>query len=89
MIDLAFKNNKQPKVGNILISDPFLDEDFFRRSVILLCDHNEDGTFGFVLNNYLDIDLHEVDNEFPEVPPRRRVLQEREPVTGIPPQIVH
>jgi putative transcriptional regulator len=70
VIDLAFKNNKQPKVGNILISDPFLDEDFFRRSVILLCDHNEDGTFGFVLNNYLDIDLHEVDNEFPNIDAR-------------------
>jgi putative transcriptional regulator len=67
VIDLSFKNNKRPKVGNILISDPFLDEDFFRRSVILICDHNEEGTFGFVLNNYLDIDLHEVDEEFPDI----------------------
>ena len=66
MLDLSFKNNKQPRVGNILISDPFLDEDFFRRSVILLCDHNDDGTFGFVLNNYLDVDLHEVDESFPD-----------------------
>lgn len=70
MIDLAFKNNKKPEVGNLLISDPFLDEDFFRRSVILLCDHNEQGTFGFVLNNYLEVDLHEVDRDFPNIQAR-------------------
>lgn len=69
-MNLAFKNNKRPKIGNVLISDPFLDEDFFRRSVILLCDHNDDGTFGFVLNNYLDVDLHEVDETFPDVKSR-------------------
>jgi putative transcriptional regulator len=51
----------------VLISDPFLDEDFFRRSVILLCDHSSEGSFGFVLNNFLDIDLHEIDNDFPNI----------------------
>jgi putative transcriptional regulator len=70
VIDLAFKNNKKPKIGNVLISDPFLDEDFFRRSVVLLCDHNSEGSFGFVLNNYLDIDLHEVDSSFPDIKAR-------------------
>lgn len=70
MIDLAFKNNKKPEMGNLLISDPFLDEDYFRRSVILLCEHNEDGTFGFVLNNYLDVDLHEIDEDFPNIKAR-------------------
>lgn len=70
MIDLSFKNSKRPKVGSILISDPFLDEDFFRRSVILICDHTEEGTFGFVLNNYLDVDLHEVDTDFPDIAAR-------------------
>lgn len=67
MIDLAFKNTKSPEIGKILISDPFLDEDYFRRSVILLCDHNEDGTFGFVLNNYLELGMHEIDEDFPNV----------------------
>jgi len=70
VLDLAFKNNKSPKMGNVLISDPFLDEDYFRRSVILLCEHNEEGTFGFVLNNYLDVDLHEVDEDFPDIQAR-------------------
>jgi putative transcriptional regulator len=70
VIDLAFKNTKKPNVGNVLISDPFLDEDYFRRSVILLCDHNSEGSFGFVLNNYLEIDLHEVDHLFPDISAR-------------------
>ena len=70
MLDLSFKNSNKPTVGSVLISDPFLDEDYFRRSVILICDHNDEGTFGFVLNNYLDIDLHEVDNEFPDIQAR-------------------
>lgn len=67
MLDLSFKNSKNPKSGSILISDPFLDEDYFRRSVILLCDHNDEGSFGFVLNNYLDVDLHNLDATFPDI----------------------
>jgi putative transcriptional regulator len=70
VLDISFKNKLKPQTGTVLISDPFLDEDYFRRSVILICDHNEDGTFGFVLNNYLDIDLHEVDEEFPDIQAR-------------------
>ncbi len=67
MIDIAFKNNIKPSSGCILLSDPFLNEDFFRRSVILLCEHSSDGSFGFVLNNLLDIDLHEIDQDFPNI----------------------
>lgn len=70
MLDLSFKNSNKPTVGSVLISDPFLDEDYFRRSVVLICDHNDEGTFGFVLNNYLDIDLHEVDSDFPDIQAR-------------------
>jgi putative transcriptional regulator len=70
VLDLSFKNSNKPTVGSVLISDPFLDEDYFRRSVVLICDHNDEGTFGFVLNNYLDIDLHEVDSDFPDIQAR-------------------
>lgn len=70
MIDLSFSNNQTLKVGSILISDPFLDEDYFRRSVILVCEHNKEGSFGFVLNNFLDVDLHELDDSFPDIQAR-------------------
>ncbi len=70
MIDLSFKNNKIPEGGALLISDPFLDEAYFRRSVILLCEHGEDATFGLVLNNFLEVDLHELDEDFPDIQAR-------------------
>jgi putative transcriptional regulator len=70
MIDISFQNNEHPSQGSVLISDPFLNEDYFRRSVILLCDYDAEGAFGFVLNNFLDIDLHEVDANFPDIQAR-------------------
>lgn len=67
-IDLAFENKRSPVSGCILISDPFLDEDYFRRSVILLCNHDKEvGSFGLVLNNYIEFDLHEIDQKFPAI----------------------
>lgn len=39
-----------------------MQNDYFHRSVILLCEHNEDGSFGFVLNNYTDVKLSEFEN---------------------------
>jgi putative transcriptional regulator len=38
------------KSGRILIAEPFLGDPNFERSVILLCEHNESGSFGLVLN---------------------------------------
>jgi putative transcriptional regulator len=67
VLDFSFKNSILPGSGKILLSDPFLDEDYFRRSVVLICNHNDDGTFGFVLNNYIDLDLHSVDENFPDL----------------------
>ena len=67
MIDLTFNSKQQPEKGSLLIADPFAGDDFFTRSVVLLCDHNIDGSFGFVLNNYLDIDLHTLLPDFPKL----------------------
>jgi putative transcriptional regulator len=36
--------------GSILISEPFLGDKNFERTVILICEHNEEGTIGFILN---------------------------------------
>lgn len=67
MIDFDFSNNAKPEKGSILISEPFLTDDYFARSVIFLCDHNEDGSFGFVLNKYVDTNLSEVVQDFPKI----------------------
>lgn len=57
MLDLNVYNSLAPKKGRLLITEPFLETEYFHRTVILLCEHNEDGTFGFVLNNYVNVDL--------------------------------
>lgn len=69
-LNLNFRNNERPKRGSILISDPLLNDQYFSRSVVLLCEHNQEGSFGFVLNNYLEIDLHRIDNNFPDIQAR-------------------
>lgn len=43
-------NDKKLVAGNLLIAEPFLADPNFCRSVILLCEHNEEGSVGFVLN---------------------------------------
>jgi putative transcriptional regulator len=45
-------NSKEVKVerGDLLISEPFLPDPNFSRTVVLMCEHGEAGSFGFVLN---------------------------------------
>ncbi len=43
-----------PGPGILLIADPFLKDPHFLRTVVLLCDHNENGSFGFVLNKQIE-----------------------------------
>ncbi len=50
----------KPTAGKILISDPFLQDPNFARTLVFLTEHNDRGTFGFVLNNAVDISLKEV-----------------------------
>lgn len=45
-----YKNKLQPERGRLLISEPFLADPNFERTVVLLCEHNEEGSFGFVVN---------------------------------------
>ncbi len=40
----------EPERGDLLISEPYLPDPNFVRTVILICEHDENGTFGFVLN---------------------------------------
>lgn len=50
-----------PASGILLIAEPFLKDPAFMRSVVLLCRHeNEEGSFGFVLNNSLSKKLDEL-----------------------------
>jgi putative transcriptional regulator len=43
--------NEIPNAGKVLIAEPFLGDPNFERSVVLICEHNKEGSFGLVLNN--------------------------------------
>lgn len=49
--------------GTLLISDPFLKDPNFLRTVVLLCDHQTEGSFGFVLNKKYDQSLGDLVND--------------------------
>ncbi len=51
----------KPKKGHLLVAEPSIVGDLsFSRSVILLADHNEEGSVGFILNKPLNYTLHEL-----------------------------
>lgn len=47
--------DKIPEKGKILISEPFLPDTFFNRSIVYLTDHTPKGSVGFILNKKLDL----------------------------------
>jgi putative transcriptional regulator len=51
------------KSGTLLIAEPFLGDPNFERSVILLCNHNDEGSFGFILNQISKINLQEIQED--------------------------
>ena len=60
----------QPAPGILLIAEPFLKDPNFIRTVVLLCEHQEQGSFGFVLNKQVEQTLGEIlpeleGNKFP------------------------
>lgn len=53
-------NNLEPKAGRLLISEPFMGDYYFGRSVVLLVEHNEEGSFGVVLNKLIEAPINDV-----------------------------
>jgi len=58
MINL--ENMESPAPGVLLIADPFLKDPNFMRTVVMLCDHQQEGSFGFVLNKSYEYTLNEL-----------------------------
>jgi putative transcriptional regulator len=52
-----------PAAGILLISDPFLKDPNFMRTVVFLCEHREQGSFGFVLNRKFENTIDELVSE--------------------------
>lgn len=53
-------SSKSVTKGSLLIAKPFLGDPNFERGVILMCEHEAPGSFGFVLNQVTDLFLGDV-----------------------------
>lgn len=65
-----FNSNNIPKNGCLLLSEPFMSDPTFERSVVLLCEHDTEGTLGLILNNPTHLILSDIiegtdNNDFP------------------------
>ncbi len=55
----------KPTKGRLLISVPFLNDYYFGRSVVLLTEHNEEGSVGLIINKPLETKVNDAIKEFP------------------------
>ena len=56
----------KPSAGKILVSEPFMMDSYFQRSVVLLTEHSSEGTIGFILNKQTTVMVCDVLPGFPE-----------------------
>lgn len=52
--------NSKPQTSSLLISEPFMQDPNFKRAVVLLTEHNDEGTVGYVLNQRSNLLLKDI-----------------------------
>lgn len=57
-----------PQRGVLLVSGPYLGDPYFRRTVVLLCMHDEQGSFGLVLNRPIEVSVGDLMEDMPALP---------------------
>ena len=55
---------QNPTKGSFLLSEPFLKDPNFKRTVVLLTEHNQEHTIGFILNKPMEFRLNEISEDF-------------------------
>lgn len=50
---------KDLQKGHLLLAEPYLDDPYFKRSVVLLTEHDNEGSLGFKLNHITPLRLQE------------------------------
>ena len=58
---------KKPSSGKILIAEPFMEDPFFKGTVVFLCESRKEGTFGLILNKPTEMKVQEVVDDFPVI----------------------
>lgn len=67
ILDLDPMNRHKPARGRLLVSEPYLPDPYFRRTVVLLCEHTAEGSFGFVLNRPMDLSVNDLMENMPPI----------------------
>ncbi len=57
---------QKPQKGKLLISEPFLNDPNFKRTIILLIEKNEEGCIGFILNKPTELKLKDAIEDYPD-----------------------
>ena len=52
--------------GKILLAEPFMLDPNFKQAVILLCEHENNGSLGFILNKSLNMPVSDLIADFPD-----------------------
>ncbi len=66
-LEFSPPNPLPPAPGTLLVSGPYLEDPYFRRAVVLLCMHDEQGSFGLVLNRPLDVNVSDLMEGMPSL----------------------
>ncbi|MBQ8222083.1 MAG: YqgE/AlgH family protein [Bacteroidales bacterium] len=59
-------NTLNVAIGNVLIAEPFFSDPHFMRSVILMVDHDKEGSFGVIFNKRIPASINDLIMDFPE-----------------------
>jgi putative transcriptional regulator len=60
------RNEIEPGKGKLILSEPFLDDFYFGRSVVLLIEHDQDGSFGLIMNKPVPEKFNDLIKGFPD-----------------------
>ncbi|MCB0687319.1 MAG: YqgE/AlgH family protein [Saprospiraceae bacterium] len=53
--------------GTVLLAEPFSLDTNFRRTAVVLTEHQAEGTVGFIMNRRMDVNLEDILSDFPEL----------------------
>lgn len=59
-------NTQAVDKGTVLLAEPFSLDTNFRRTAVILTEHHQEGSVGFIMNRRMDIDIGDLLNDFPE-----------------------
>jgi len=57
--------SKKAETGSLLVAEPFMQDENFKHTVLLMCEVSKKGAFGLVLNRPTGIMMHEAVDDFP------------------------